>query len=32
LLRGLPVLLEGWKFFAREAASVHARKSSVEAV
>jgi CDP-diacylglycerol--glycerol-3-phosphate 3-phosphatidyltransferase len=28
LLRGLPVLLEGWKFFAREAMVVRARKSS----
>jgi hypothetical protein len=31
LLRGLPVLLEGWKFFAREAAAVRSRKYSVEA-
>src|SRR6201984_941224 len=28
LLRGLPVLIEGWKFFAREAVAVRARKSS----
>jgi CDP-diacylglycerol--glycerol-3-phosphate 3-phosphatidyltransferase len=32
LLRGLPVLLEGWRFFAREAVAVRARKSSAEAV
>ena len=31
LLRGLPVLIEGWKFFAREAVSVRTRKSSAEA-
>ena len=31
LLRGLPVLIEGWKFFAREAVAVRARKSSAEA-
>jgi CDP-diacylglycerol--glycerol-3-phosphate 3-phosphatidyltransferase len=31
LLRGLPVLIEGWKFFAREAVAVRGRKSSVEA-
>jgi phosphatidylglycerophosphate synthase len=28
LLRGLPVLVEGWKFFAHEAVAVRARKSS----
>jgi CDP-diacylglycerol--glycerol-3-phosphate 3-phosphatidyltransferase len=27
LLRGLPVLIEGWRFFAREAVAVRARKS-----
>jgi phosphatidylglycerophosphate synthase len=32
LLRGLPVLLEGWEFFARETVSVRSHKSSVEAV
>jgi CDP-diacylglycerol--glycerol-3-phosphate 3-phosphatidyltransferase len=31
LLRGLPVLVEGWKFFAREAVAVRARKSPAEA-
>ena len=31
LLRGLPVLLEGWRFFAREAVAVPAQKSSAEA-
>src|SRR5712672_602841 len=31
LLRGLPVLLEGWKLFAREALAVRARKSPAEA-
>jgi hypothetical protein len=31
LLRGLPVLLEGWQYFAREASSMRARKSSAEA-
>src|SRR5438270_13743323 len=30
LLRGLPVLIEGWKFFAREAVAVRPRKSSAE--
>jgi CDP-diacylglycerol--glycerol-3-phosphate 3-phosphatidyltransferase len=30
LLRGLPVLVEGWKFFAREAVAVRTRKSSAE--
>src|SRR3989475_4747772 len=30
LLRGLPVLLEGWQFFASEAVAVRARKSSAE--
>jgi CDP-diacylglycerol---glycerol-3-phosphate 3-phosphatidyltransferase len=28
LLRGLPVLVEGWRFFAQEAVSVRARKSA----
>src|ERR1700751_5205155 len=31
LLRGLPVLIEGWKFFVREAVAVRARKSPAEA-
>ncbi|HEY6127176.1 MAG TPA: CDP-alcohol phosphatidyltransferase family protein [Candidatus Acidoferrum sp.] len=31
LLRGLPVILEGWKFFAREAIGIRGRKSSAEA-
>jgi CDP-diacylglycerol--glycerol-3-phosphate 3-phosphatidyltransferase len=31
LLRGLPVLLEGWHFFARDAVAVRAQKSSAEA-
>src|SRR5712664_540139 len=31
LLRGLPVLIEGWKFFAGEAMATRARKSSAEA-
>src|SRR5260370_4355105 len=31
LLRGLPVLIEGWKFFAREAVAARARKSPAEA-
>lgn len=31
LLRGLPVILEGWKLFAREAIGVRGRKSSAEA-
>jgi CDP-diacylglycerol--glycerol-3-phosphate 3-phosphatidyltransferase len=30
LLRGLPVLLEGWHFFSSEAVAVQARKSSTE--
>ncbi|HEX9234344.1 MAG TPA: CDP-alcohol phosphatidyltransferase family protein [Candidatus Acidoferrum sp.] len=30
LLRGLPVLLDGWQFFASEAVAVRARKSSAE--
>src|SRR5213593_3129329 len=30
LLRGLPVLLDGWQFFASEAVAVRARKSSTE--
>jgi CDP-diacylglycerol---glycerol-3-phosphate 3-phosphatidyltransferase len=30
LLRGLPVLLEGWHFFSAEAVAVQARKSSTE--
>jgi hypothetical protein len=28
MLRGLPVFLEGWQFFAREAVAVRARKSA----
>jgi CDP-diacylglycerol--glycerol-3-phosphate 3-phosphatidyltransferase len=28
LLRGLPVLVEGWRFFAQEAVAVRARKSA----
>lgn len=31
VLRGLPVFLEGWKFFAREATAMRARKSPAEA-
>src|SRR5258707_2960448 len=31
LLRGLPVLMEGWQYFAREASSMRARKSPAEA-
>src|SRR5436190_4692590 len=31
LLRGLPVLLEGWQYFAREAVAMRTRKSSAEA-
>jgi CDP-diacylglycerol---glycerol-3-phosphate 3-phosphatidyltransferase len=31
LLRGLPVILEGWRFFARETIAVRTRKSSPEA-
>jgi CDP-diacylglycerol---glycerol-3-phosphate 3-phosphatidyltransferase len=31
LLRGLPVLIEGWQYFAREAVAVRTRKSSAEA-
>ena len=31
LLRGLPVLIEGWKLFAPEAVAVRARKSPAEA-
>jgi hypothetical protein len=31
LLRGLPVLIEGWKFFPPEAVAVRARKSPAEA-
>jgi hypothetical protein len=31
LLRGLPVLIEGWRFFARETVAVRTRKSSAEA-
>ena len=31
LLRGLPVLIEGWQYFAREAVAVRTRKSSPEA-
>ena len=30
LLRGLPILLEGWRFFASEALAVRAQKSSEE--
>src|SRR5215472_14794113 len=31
LLRGLPVLLEGWEYFRQETVTVRARKSSAEA-
>lgn len=31
LLRGLPVLIEGWQYFAREAVALRSRKSSAEA-
>jgi len=31
LLRGLPVLYEGWRYFARETVTVRAQKSSPEA-
>ena len=31
LLRGLPVLVEGWKFFALETVAVRTRKSSPKA-
>src|SRR5215467_7901280 len=31
VVRGLPVLLEGWKFFARETIAMRARKSPVRA-
>ena len=31
LLRGLPVLIGGWRFFALEAVAVRTRKSSAEA-
>jgi CDP-diacylglycerol---glycerol-3-phosphate 3-phosphatidyltransferase len=31
LLRGLPVLIEGWQYLAREAVAVRTRKSSAEA-
>jgi hypothetical protein len=31
IVRGLPVLLEGWQFLVREAAAMRTRKSSVGA-
>jgi hypothetical protein len=31
LLRGMPVLLEGWQYFAKEAAAIQSRKSPVRA-
>ena len=31
LLRGLPVLIEGWQYFVRESALLRARKSPVRA-